>query len=136
MPRRRWIALAAMALFAALALLAPALAADADTTPPSLRALSVEPAVVDVSTGDAAVTVTATVTDVGSGVSDGTVFVGFRSPSGNVFGAWLLRTAGDEFSGTLTMWAGPATPVRSTARPSSRSASPRRSRCVEPTTKM
>jgi hypothetical protein len=72
-----------------------------------LRAVSVEPAVVDVSTADATVTVTATITDAGSGVDDRIASVSFRAPSATVYASTSLqRTAGDEFSGTLRIPAG------------------------------
>jgi PKD repeat protein len=73
-----------------------------DTTPPRLRAVSVDPGTVEVSTEDAMVAVTATITNTASGVEDCCVFLNFRSPSGNaIVTASLQRTSGDEFSGTL-----------------------------------
>jgi hypothetical protein len=65
---------------AALVVLAPASAVDADTTPPRLRAVSVEPGLVDIAAEDATVSVNATVTDAGAGVEDCCVSLTFRSP--------------------------------------------------------
>lgn len=92
---------ATLVLLVSLVLLAPAAAAETDTTPPRLRALSVDPTSVDVSERDASATISATITDAGSGVADCCVFVSFRSPGGVFAGATLQRAAGDQFSGTM-----------------------------------
>jgi hypothetical protein len=82
-------------------------AGGGDGTPPRLRALSMDPSVVDVSTGDATATVTATVTDDGTGVDDRSVWITFQPPAGVALASVSLqRTAGDVFTGVLSIRAG------------------------------
>src|ERR687895_2474402 len=73
----------------------------ADTTPPELFGLTYSPTAVNTSTGPQVVTVTLSVSDPDSGVSDAQLR--FRSPSGNQLAdVWFdatHRIAGDEFKG-------------------------------------
>jgi hypothetical protein len=85
--------------------------ADADTTPPELTALSVSPPSVDVTSGSADVTVTATITDDSSGVayvgnhglgSDSKIRFLSQSVALSVTG-FFTHVSGDEYSATLTL---------------------------------
>ena len=90
------------ALAVALVGLAPAAAADADTAPPQITAVTVDPPIVDVARGAASATVTATITDAAGLPDCCPANFSLRSPSGRevVFGSFV-RTSGDRFAATL-----------------------------------
>ena len=96
-----------LAILALILILPSSASGQADTTPPTLHALSCTPSTVDVTGGPETVTCTATITDDLSGVSfAGVTFSLPLPPDGGVpplpFFASLGRTSGDEHEGQAT----------------------------------
>jgi hypothetical protein len=98
---RRVLPLLAAALIASVVLASDTFADD-DTTPPTL--VSISASAVDLSSGDALVTVDATITDDFAGVDPNALFATFTSPSeAQSVNAPFQQVSGDDYSATLTL---------------------------------